>query len=263
MEQNSIDVKALLLKLWAKKYVFLTTWVVTAVATFGLTFLLTVRWEASTEFVEQHNLQEWRNLQSIAWNSSIDAELAPSASVLQHNLFPSIVNSASFLDELMAQPLVSAQGQTIRAVMLQKDTLKRHVEQLDIVRNYVSCKVQRRTGIVTLSVTTTTAESAVEATTIARELLANRVNQDLLQARERNLTSYEQNKDNNATAALLYDITRLELSREEPIFAVLSEAEEPLRPTSPRRLMLTALALVLVTMGMTCWYWRKDIPQWL
>lgn len=263
MEENPIDVKALLLKLWAKKMYFFAAWVVIAIGTYGATFLMTVRWEASTEFVEQYNLQEWRNLQSIAWNSGIDAELAPSTSVLQHNLFPSIVNSASFLNELMAQPLASAQGQTIRAVMLQKDTLRRPVEQLDIARHFVTCKVQRRTGIVTLSVTTTTAESAVEATTIARELLANRVTQDLREARERNLSSYEQNKGNNATAALLYDITQLELSREEPVFAILSEAEEPLRPTSPHRLLLTLLALVLVTTGMTCWYWRKDIPEWL
>lgn len=263
MEEKPIDVKALLLKLWAKKYVFLIVWIATAIVAYGLTFLLPVKWKAKTEFVENYNFQEWRNIQELAWNDHIENLLAPSGSVYNTQLFPTIVESAAYLNRLMETPLESANGHTIAEVLLRKYIGLPHAEQLYLLREKIVCKENKKTEAMSISVTAYDPAQAVEIATIAREQLADFIAADRRANSLRNLQSYERCRENNATARLLYDVTRIELEREESVFAIVCEAEEPFRPASPRRLVITLAALLLMTLGLTCWYWRKDIPKWL
>lgn len=263
MEKNPIDVKALLLKLWAKKYVFLTAWVATAVVAFGLTFLLPVEWKVKTEFVVDYNVQEWKNIQAIAWNGRMETPIAPSGSVYSTLLFPTIVESAAYLDRLMETPLESAEGRTVAEVLLHQDTIETHAKQLNILRDKITCKEDKKTLAMGITVTAYDPAQAIEIATLAREQLADIIATDRRANRLRNLQSYEQNRESNPTAQMLYDIARMELDREEPVFAVIREAEEPERPASPRRMVITFVALLLMTLGLTTWYWRKDIPEWL
>ncbi len=123
MEQNPIDVKALLLKLWAKKKVFLIVWVATAAVVYGLTYLFPVQWQAKTEFVVNYNTQEWRTTQEIAWNSNIETELAPSGSVYSMKIFPTIMESAAYLNNLAGNGFLSAEGYTVARAALSDSAL--------------------------------------------------------------------------------------------------------------------------------------------
>lgn len=263
MEQKGIDVKALLLKLWAKKYVFLVVWFVTAIVAYGLTYLMPERWWARTEFVVDYNVQEWKNIQAIAWNGRMETPIAPSGSVYSPQFFPSIVESSTFLDELMATPLESANGRTIGQVLLRRDTVAPHSKQLQKIRELVKCGENRVTSAMGITVIAYDAAQAVEIATVARQQLAAFIAADRRQNRLRNLETYERCREDNPTAQILYDMARMELQREEPVLAVVREAEEPFRPESPRRVRITALALILMTFCLMLWYWRKDIPQWL
>lgn len=263
MEQNPIDVKALLLKLWAKKKVFLIVWVATAAVVYGLTYLFPVQWQAKTEFVVNYNTQEWRTTQEIAWNSNIETELAPSGSVYSMKLFPTIMESAAYLNRLKETPLTSADGRTVAQVLLRRDTVQKLPEQLEILREKIVYKENKKTNAASISVTAYDPAQAVEIATLAREQLADIIAADRRANRLRNLQTYERCRETNATAQLLYDIARIELEREEPVFAIACEAEEPFRPESPRRVRITLVALLLMTLGLTIWYWRKDIPEWL
>lgn len=263
MEKNRIDVHAQLLKLWAKKRVFLAVWIVTAVVAYGLTYLLPVRWQAKTEFVEDYNIQEWQDIQVLIRNGVFETTGSPSGSIYGPKLFPTIVGSATFLEQLMEKPLQSANGQTVREVMLRRDTLQSRAKQIEIVRKMVSCAKNMSTLSVAIKVTAYEPSHAEEIATLAREQLAEFIATNRRANRLRNLQSYELNREESPTAQMLYEIARAKLDREEPVFAVIREAEVPFRPKSPRRLYITAIALLLMTLGLTIWYWRKDIPQWL
>lgn len=263
MEQNSIDVKALLLKLWANKYIFLIVWVATAIVTYGITFLVPTKWEAKTEFVENFNFQEWKNLQTIAWNRNMQTSVAPSGSVYNQELYPTMVESAAYLNRLMATPLKSAEGRTVQQVLLRRDTVAPHPEQLVKMRDMIVCKENNKTDAMYIKVTAFNAAQAAEIATVARMQLADLIAADRREKQLSNLHTYEACREDNLTAQMLYDITRMDMERQEPVFAVVSEAEEAARPVSPRRVRITLLVLVLVTLCMTGWYWRKDIPEWL
>lgn len=250
-------------ELWAAKWVFLLVWIIVGAGTFSATFLMPRKWKGQTEFIPEYNLLERRALQQVAWDLGIDAALNTAGTVIQPIHYAGIVADREFLRELSSLPVVDRKGETKPIYDHYCRKLKTPEQVFDRMGEMIGCKQIRKENSCLI---TAEAEDPVVAAGVAnrcRELLAVHIERNQQLVRERNLRCYAELADQSLTARTLYEMAQIDAMNHQPVFAVIRSAEVPLKTESPRRLMLTAAALVLATLITMCWAWRKRIPDWL
>lgn len=267
---NSIDVRALTGKLWAKKWGFVIAWVVTAVVTYAATFLMPIKWEASTEFTPEYNLMESKLFQEILYDYDTEVELPKTADVLLPVMYDGIMHDVVYMSVLAQQTVVDSEGKTMtigevygkgsKGSSGSKGSKNKVYERMS---KNITCAQTRKRTTVTIRATAADAEIAQQIANIAREQLADYIATYRADVIARNVEHYGKLATVNKLAAKMYEMAQIEAERHQPIFAVIRQASVPSRPKSPRRLMLTGVMLILMTLGMTCWCWREDIVEWL
>lgn len=264
MSENPIDARAMVAKVWNKKWQLLCTWLCVAVAAYGLTYLQTPKYEADTEFVPEYNLQEWRTLQQIVWDMNVESHIHPAGTVLSPKVYSAIMEGREYIDELGTRRITTGKGDTTTIAdyyteMTHAEDAARYYEAM---QQLVICDITRRQSTVTITATAADAKVAAQVSTIARELLSEYVERNLTGVRRRNLAYYETLRDENELARTMYELAELDLKQHQPIFTILRESIEPYKPVSPRRIVTSLMALLIAMMASLIWVWRKDIPDW-
>ena len=263
MNHSAQNIKEMWAELWSAKWTFLIMWIVVAVVVYGATFLLTPKWKAQTEFVPEYNLQERRALQQVAWDLNIDAALNSSSTVLWPIVYPGIIQDDAFLRELGAKKVLTAQGDTVSVFDHYSRGLKDPGRVYARMNKMISGKQIRKENSFLLSVSAEDPLVAAQVAELCRDQLAAYIERDKDMVRARNLACYADLKDTNETARMLYEMAEIDAKHHQPVFAIIRSASVPFRKDSPRRLVITCVALILATVCMMGWTWRKRIPEWL
>lgn len=253
----------MLAELWAAKWEFVIVWVVVGVVTFGATYLIPRKWKAQTEFVPEYNLQERRALQQVAWDLGIDAVLNTSGTVIQPIHYAGIVEDREFLRELSGRPVIDSKGEEHPIYDHFSRRLKSPELVYDRMSEMITAKQIRKENSCLITVEAEDPAVAAGVANICREQLAIYIERNQQQVRERNMRCYAELAGTNITARTLYEMAEIDALNHQPVFAVIRNADIPLRTSSPRRLMITCVALVLATIVVMCKAWRKRIPEWL
>ena len=268
MENSSRNIREMWAELWSAKWVFIVVWFIVGAGTFAATYLMPRKWKGQTEFVPEYNLQERRALQQVAWDLGIDAALNTSGTVIQPILYPGIIEDREFLRELSSRPVADSKGE-IKPIYEHYSMgsfgreLKSPEHVYDNMGKKISGKQIRKENSCLISAVAKDPVVAAGVANICREQLAIYIERNQTQVRERNLKCYAELAESNTTAKTLYEMAQIDAQNHQPVFAIIRNAEVPLRPESPRRLVITFVALVLATLGVMCWAWRKRIPEWL
>lgn len=264
MEQNSnpINVKSLLGKLRAHRWAFIIAWVVTVVATGALTYLLPRKWKATTEFVPEYNLQEAKDLQDIMRDNEIDMDIARLGDAFTQRLYVDMVGDYRFMQTLSQAEVTDSKGEKHIIKDLYPDA-KAPNTLYKLMAEDIQCKESRKTGGMMLSVVAEDPQIAQEIAIIAREQLAEQIRVYRQEKAQRDVELYSQRAEESEIAANLMQVAKLRTEQHQPVFVIIQEAALPDRPISPRRMLIVVIMLLVVTLGMTGWYWRKDIPEWL
>jgi len=263
MNQSARNIKDMFAELWSAKWVFLLVWIVVAVIVYASTFLITPKWKSQTEFVPEYNLQERRALQQVAWDLNIDAALNSSSTVLWPIVYPGIIQDNAFLRELGAKPVLNANGDTTTIFEHYDCGLKDPGRVYARMEKMISGKQIRKENSFLLTVTAEDPLVAAQVAELCRDQLAAYIERDKDQVRQRNLACYADLKDSNQTARMLYEMAEIDAAHHQPVFAIIRSASVPFKKDSPRRLVITFVALVFATLGVMGWAWRKRIPEWL
>ena len=263
MNQSARNIQEMFAELWAAKWVFVVVWVVVAVATFGLTYLITPKWKSQTEFVPEYNLQERRALQDVAWDLNIDAALNSSSTVLWPIVYPGIIADGAFLKQLGEKEVVDSKGVRMTVFAHYSRGLKDAGRVYGRMSKRITGKQIRKENSFLLTVLAEDPAVATQVATLCREQLAEFIERDKDQVRQRNLACYAALAESNQTARMLYEMAEIDAQHHQPVFAVIRNASEPFKKDSPRRLVITFVALVFATLAVMSWAWRKRIPEWL
>lgn len=268
MGNSSRNIQEMWAELWSAKWVFVLVWVIVGVGTFGATYLMPRKWKAQTEFVPEYNLQERRALQQVAWDLGIDAALNTSGTVIQPILYQGIIEDREFLRELSGRDVRDSQGE-VKPIYDHYSVgsfgreLKSPEHVYDNMSKMISGKQIRKENSCLITAVAEDPVVAAGVANICREQLAMYIERNQRQVRERNLKCYAELADSNTTARTLYEMAQIDAQNHQPVFAIIRNADIPLRTESPRRLVITFVALVLATLATMCWAWRKRIPEWL
>lgn len=263
MNHSAQNIKEMLAELWSAKWTFVIVWVVVAVVVYGCTFLLTPKWKSQTEFVPEYNLQERRALQQVAWDLNIDAALNSSSTVLWPIVYPGIIQDDAFLRELGAKKVLTQQGDTVTIFEHYSRGLNDPGRVYARMNKMISGKQIRKENSFLLTVLAEDPLVSAQVAELCRDQLAAYIERDKDMVRARNLACYADLKDTNETARMLYEMAEIDAKHHQPVFAVIRSASVPFRKDSPRRLVITCVALILATLGVMCWAWRNRIPEWL
>lgn len=263
MNHSAQHIQEICRELWEAKWTFLVVWIIVAAVTFGATYLVTPKWKAQTEFVPEYNLQERRALQQVAWDLNIDAALNSSSTVLWPIVYPGIIADGEFLRQLGEKEVTNSKGEKTTIYQHYSRGLKEPGRVYERMEKNISGKQIRKENSFLLTVLAEDPVVAAQVANLCREQLADFIEADKDQVRQNNLACYAELKDNNQTARMLYEMAEIDAQHHQPVFAVIRSASAPIKKDSPRRVVITALALVLATLLLMGWTWRKHIPEWL
>ena len=263
MNQSARNIQEMFAELWAAKWTFVIVWVAVAVVVYASTFLFAPKWKSQTEFVPEYNLQERRALQDVAWDLNIDAALNSSSTVLWPIVYPGIIADNAFLRELGAKPVLTAKGDTVSIYGHYSRGLKQPGEVYARMAKRISGKQIRKENSFLLTVLAEDPLVAAQVAELCRDQLAAYIERDKDLVRQRNLACYAELKETNQTARMLYEMAEIDAKHHQPVFAIIRSADVPFKKDSPRRLVITFVALVFATLAVMCWAWRKRIPEWL
>lgn len=261
--QSARNISAMFSELWRAKWAFVCTWIIVGAGTFAATYLWPCKWKAQTEFVPEYNLQERRALQQVAWDLGIDAALNTSATVIQPIHYAGMIEDREFLRELGERPVRDSKGEMKPIIEHYNKRLKSPEQVWGRMSKMISGKLIRKENSCLITAIAEDPVVAAGVANICREQLAIHIAQNQQQVRERNLKCYAELAETNQTARTLYEMSEIDAQNHQPVFAVIRSANAPVRPESPRRLMITVVALMLTTLVVMCWAWRKRIPDWL
>lgn len=264
MENSSINLAALIGKLWAHKFAFLLAWILTAVISYAATFLMTPKWESTTEFVPEYNLREMKYFQDLVEDYELDTKVGPQGDAIHPTIYAALIDGSNYMWELGQMKVTDING-TERSVFefYQHKSDKRLNDAYDRMHDDITCKRTRRNEAVKISARATDPLVAQQIATLARELLADYIQRYRDERNERNLAHYRSLAGSNPMSQALAQIAEVEASQHQPVFVVLQQAAKPERSVYPHRLRISAFMVFLVTLLLTCWYWRRDIPEWL
>lgn len=268
MSTNQLNTRAMMAKLWAKKWILLGIWAVVAIAAYGATYLLKVQYDAETEFIPEYNMQEWKALQEVVWDMNIEGSVMPSGTVLSPSVYGGIISGKAYIDTLSAKTVTLTDGTEvdIRKYYTEVSKLTKEPSYYEDMEDFIQCDQTRRRSTVTITATASDPQVAAQIANHARLVLEDFIVRNLTATRQRNLQHYAKVCETDATNALartLYEWARIDAEQHQPVFSVLREAVAPMTPVAPRRIAITLIALLVAVLSSVIWVWRKDIAEWM
>lgn len=261
-QSNHVDVRALMGKLWSHWWVFLLVWIGTVVLVGAATYLLPRKWQSSMKIVPEYNLQETLAFQRIFDEMGTGMRISAVGDAIAPITYADVVSDCLFLQELSQKQVTDVTGAQHKIADLYPQA-KSEGHLYDLMREDIECKPSRKDESIALSVTAQDPAIAQQMTIMVCEQLSAHLSAYRQEKAQRNLDYYAQLADHGQVAATMYEIAQVRLQEHQPMFIVLQHAEFPNRTVSPRRVVMVGIALLLVTLGLIIFYWRKDIPEWL
>lgn len=257
-----IDVKALLGKLWAHKLVFILVWVGTAVAVGACSFLLPRKWQSSMKMVPEYNLQESLALQELFQEMGTELRIGESGDAFAPASYADVISDADFLRTFAAQTVTDQSG-VARTIAACYPKAKNESHLYELMREDITCKVSRKTGTITLSVIAKDPAVAQQMVTMLYDQLSGHVAAYRHEKALRNVNYYAQLADNGPVSAAMYEMAQIRQEAHQPEFIIVQHAEVPICKIAPKRVTMVIVGLLLVTLCLVGFYWRKDIVEWL
>lgn len=257
-----IDVKALLGKLWAHKLVFILAWVGTAIVVGAGSFLLPRKWQSSVKMVPEYNLQESLALQELFQEMGTELRIGESGDAFAPASYGDVISDADFLHTLAAQTVTDQSG-VAHTVASCYPKAKNESHLYELLREDITCKVSRKTGTITLSAIANDPAVAQQMVMMIYDQLAARIAAYRHEKAQRNVDYYAQLADNGPVSAAMYEMAQIRLESHQPEFIIVQHAEVPICKIAPKRATMVIIGLLLVTLCLVGFYWRKDIVEWL
>lgn len=259
---DHIDVKALLAKLWNHKIAFIIAWVATILLVGGATFLLPRKWKSTIKILPEYNLQEALAMKSIFTEMGSSMDYNAMGDAFTPQVYKEIVNDSQFLENIAKEKVQDIEGneRMIEQLYAEAETREQMYEDM---RNDIECKLSKKDEIISISVVACDPVIAMRMANVIYAHLSAYVTAYRAEKAQHNLDYYAALKDNGSVYATLYQMAQVKLEEHQAPFVVIHHAEVPVIKESPKRIVIVLIFLVLVSLGMTGYYWREDIKEWL
>ncbi|MCQ2342800.1 MAG: Wzz/FepE/Etk N-terminal domain-containing protein [Paludibacteraceae bacterium] len=261
-DTDHIDVKKLWQKLWNHRLIFLFVWIGTILVVGAGTYLLPCKWKSTIKIIPEYNLQEALAMKSIFTNLGNNVEYNAMGDAFMPQVYKEIVNDAQFLEGLTAEVVQDRDGKewTVEQLYSAAETREQMYENM---RNDIRCKLSTKDDIISISVVARDPVIAMQTANLTYRHLSAYISAYRQEKAQSNLNYYAPLKEQSSVYQTLYEVAQVKLEEHQAPFVVIRHAEVPIHKESPKRAVIVFIFLVLVTLGMTCYYWREDIKEWL
>lgn len=261
-QENAIDVKALFAELWKHRVAFLVTWVVAVVVIGAATYLIPRKYKSTTVFVPEYNLQETKEMRDIFYEINVTLEVSPAGDMIAPEYYPKVIDDVHFLRTLAMQEVTDQSGNTCTIADLYPK-VKCEDQLFDKMKKNITCKYSRKDGTSTIIAVAKDPQIAQQIAVLTRNQLEQLIADYRQDKAQRNVDYYASMPATNQVAQQLLQMEQVRLEQHQPVFVVLTDAAVSLRAVAPQRIKIVILSLIVITLLMMVWYWRKDIPEWL
>lgn len=261
-QENAIDVKALFAKLWDHRFAFMITWVVAAIVIGAATYLIPREYKSTTVIIPEYNLQETKEIRDIFYEMNLNMEISPRSDMIVPEYYSKIISDPHFLDTLSAQVVTDQSGKSCTIAQLYPKA--KTTEQLyEKMKMDIRCKYSRKDGSSAISAIAKDPCVAQQMAILTRDQLEQRIAAYRQDNTQRNINYYASLPESNQLAQMLLQMEQIRLQQHQPVFITLVNADVPVHVVAPQRIKIVVISLIIITLLMIVWYWRKDILEWL